>query len=193
MTREQFLAIMPHAHSRIDAFMGALNAAMEEFEINTPQRQAMWLAQLAHESGSLRYTRELASGAAYEGRDDLGNTHAGDGPRYRGRGLMQITGRKNTRLCSMALYNDERLLATPELLEQPDAAARSAGWFWRVGAGLNLSNRARSHGVLDGCDLNDLADAGDFLGVTLAINGGTNGMDERKKIYAAACKVLGVV
>jgi putative chitinase len=192
ITREQFVSIMPHAVARISRYVDFLNAAMEEFAIDTAQRQAMWLAQLAHESGSLRYTKELASGAAYEGREDLGNTHAGDGVRFKGRGLMQITGRKNTGLCSVALYGDERLLEVPELLEEPKDATRSAAWFWRVGAGLNLSSRARAHGIKDGCDLNDVADAGDFLGTILAINGGTNGKAEREAIYATARKVLGV-
>ena len=192
LTREQFVTIMPHAVARIARYVEHLNAAMEEFEIAPPQRAAMWLANLAHESGSLRYTRELASGAAYEGREDLGNTHAGDGMRFKGRGLMQITGRKNTALCSAALYGDERLLETPELLEEPKDATRSAAWFWRVGAGLNLSNRARNHGLKDGCDLNDSADAGDFLGTILAINGGVNGKAERESIYAVARKVLGI-
>ena len=72
-------AIMPHAGARAEVFAPHLAAAAEEFEINASARIAAWLAQLAHESGELRYTRELADGTAYEGRRDLGNIAPGDG------------------------------------------------------------------------------------------------------------------
>ena len=179
ITLPQLLKIMPAASStRAEIFLPYLNAAMEEFEINTPVRQAAFLAQIAHESGSLRYVRELASGATYDtGRlaARLGNTPEddGDGEKYRGRGLIQITGTANYSACSAALYGDsQHLLDHPELLELPDAAARSAAWFWW------------SRG------LNELADAGDFLRVTKRINGGTNGMDDRLAYWSRAKGVL---
>ena len=178
MTLDQLRAIMPSSGKRAETFLEPLNRAMEEFEINTPERQAAFLAQIAHESGSLRYVRELASGAAYDtGRlaERLGNTPEadGDGQRYKGRGLIQITGTANYSACSAALYGDsQHLLDHPELLELPNAAARSAAWFWK------------SRG------LNELADAGDFLRITKRINGGINGMDDRMAHWEQAKKVL---
>lgn len=170
-------AIMPNAGPNTAKFLVPLASAMEEFDIGTPARQAAFLAQVAHESGELRFVLEGASGEAYEGNVHLGNVHAGDGPRFKGRGLIQITGRKNYQLCGAALGLD--LISEPELLEEPVNACRSAAWFWTEGAGLNLSRRAREHGVKENCNLNDLADVGDFEGITLAINGGLNGHPDR--------------
>ncbi|PJC99464.1 chitinase [Janthinobacterium sp. BJB1] len=161
---------MPLARSRATAFLAPLNAAMLEFGITTPARVASFLSQVAHESGQLLYVRELASGQAYEGRVDLGNTQRGDGMRFRGRGLLQVTGRANYGACGKALGLD--LLAKPELLEQTLNACRSAGWFWQT-RGLNA-----------------LADAGDQIKVTRRINGGVNGLAERLALFAVAQRVL---
>lgn len=175
VTLQQLQAIMPSAKSRALLFLEPLNVAMAEFEINTPIRQAMFLAQVGHESGQLLYVRELASGAAYDtGRlaERLGNTPEddGDGQKYKGRGLIQITGRRNYLLCLMALDIDA--LNHPEELETPEFACRSAAWFW-------WNNR-----------LSALADKGDFLTVTKRINGGTNGLADRQALYDRARKVL---
>ena len=170
VTLAQLLAIMPLARSRAAAFLAPLNAAMLEFEITTPARAASFLSQVGHESGQLLYVRELASGQAYESRADLGNTQRGDGVRFRGRGLLQVTGRTNYAACGKALGLD--LLAKPELLEQTVNACRSAGWFWQT-KGLNA-----------------LADAGDQVKVTRRINGGTNGLAERLALFAVAQRVL---
>lgn len=164
------MQIMPLAGRRATLFLAPLNAAMAEFGIDTPLRQAAFLAQVGHESGQLRHVHELASGAAYEGRADLGNVVAGDGVRFKGRGLLQVTGRANYAACGVALGLD--LQAAPQLLEQAAAACRSAGWFWQ------------SRG------LNRLADAGDQERVTRRINGGVNGLVERLALYQAARKVL---
>ena len=178
ITLDQLRAIMPHAGKRAEVFLEPLNRAMEEFSIDTPARQSAFLAQVAHESGSLNYVRELASGAAYDtGRlaARLGNTPEDDddGERYKGRGLIQITGTTNYSACSAALYGDSQcLLDHPELLELPDAAARSAAWFW-------LAHH-----------LNDHADRGDFLRITRIINGGTNGLQDRLAHWERAQKVL---
>lgn len=174
MTPEQLRVAMPYAlPERVAAFISPLNAAMEEYDITTPNRRAAFLAHVAHESGSLRYTRELADGRAYEGRADLGNAFPGDGPRYRGRGLLQITGRANYADCGEALGLP--LIEQPELLELPVNACRSAGWFW-----------AKKK-------LNAYADANSFGSLTKAINGGYTGLDDRIRQWLNARRALGIV
>lgn len=173
ITLDQLRAIMPYAGTRAMTFLVPLNRAMEEFNIDTPARQAAFLAQIAHESGSLRYVRELASGEGYEGRAALGNTQPGDGVRYKGRGLIQITGRANYSQCSEALFGDpDHLLDHPEILEQTEHACRSAAWFWK------------SRG------LNERADRAEFDRITRVINGGINGMEDRLAHWDRALKVL---
>lgn len=172
MTPAELLAAMPYAGARAATYAGPLTAAMQEFGIDTPKRKAAFLAQVCHESGSLRYTLELADGKAYEGRLALGNTQPGDGPRYKGRGLIQITGRANYERCGKALGLD--LIANPELLEGPIQASRSTAWFWS------------SNG------LNNFADTDAFGTLTKRINGGFNGLDDRIKHWLVARKALGV-
>lgn len=176
LTRLQLDTIMPHADDRADRYLGPLNDAAAEYQIDTPARLAMWLAQLAHESAELRLTTEIADGSAYEGRADLGNTIRGDGRRYRGRGLIQITGRYNYAACSLAICGlADLLLEHPQLLaDDPLLACRSAGWYWR-------SRR-----------LNRYADVGDITGCTKAINGGATGLRDRIKYWDRARAVLGV-
>lgn len=171
ITANMLRQIMPQAGGRADIYAIPLHDAMEKFGIDTPTRQAAFIAQLAHESGQFRYVRELASGQAYEGRADLGNTEPGDGVKFRGRGLIQITGRANYIRCGEALGLD--LTASPELLELPHPACDSAAWFWQSR------------------NLNALADEGDFVKITKRINGGTNGLSERLSFYGAAKGVLG--
>lgn len=173
MTFEQLKRALPFAtRANLLKFSGPLTVAMAERNITTPKRQAAFLAQIAHESGSLRYVREIASGEAYEGRKDLGNIRPGDGIRYKGRGLIQITGRANHAACSAALGHD--FLLNPEALEEPMFAARSAAWFWYV------------HG------LNDMADHDAFGSITKRINGGYNGLDDRIVSWLTARKALGL-
>lgn len=180
MTLDQLNQIMPRANSRASLFLDPLNRAMDEFEINTPARQAAFLAQVGHESGQLYYVREIASGRAYEGRADLGNTQPGDGMRYKGRGLIQVTGRANYIALMMALNID--CVIHPELIEQPVNACRSAGWFWQTN------------------NLNKWADLGDNQAVSGVVNTGSptrspdriNGLAERQALYAVAKCVLGV-
>ena len=171
MTKQQLQSIFKEASpSLVDKFLDPLNRVVDEFEINTPQRIRMFLAQIGHESGQLRYVKELASGEAYEGRADLGNTAPGDGVRYKGRGLIQITGKRNYALCSLGL--DLALLENPDLLEQPLNAARSAGWFWKNN------------------NLNALCDLNLFKELTKRINGGYNGYADRYKLYQRAFDVI---
>lgn len=174
MNLDQLLQIMPYTRrAKAELFCPLLNDAFIEYRIDTPLRQAAFLAQVGHESGQLRYLEELASGAAYEGREDLGNTNPGDGVRFKGRGLIQITGRANYAACGRALGMD--LVNDPDRLSSPRLAVRSAGWFWK------------GHG------LNELADMPDFIKITRRINGGTNGLAERQALYAKAKTVLGAI
>jgi putative chitinase len=153
------------------------------FQIDASQRIAMFLAQIGHESGGLRYVREIwgptSAQARYEGRKDLGNTQAGDGKRYMGRGLIQMTGRSNYGQVRDGLRklmaNVPDFAADPAVLEQAPWAALSAGWFW------------------DSRKLNVHADQNEFTAVTRKINGGLNGLDDRQRLLAGAEKALGVV
>jgi putative chitinase len=173
ITLEHLRQIAPHGRdAQLRKFVGPLNATLEEFEINTPLRQAHFLAQVAHESGEFNYVEEIASGAAYEGRSDLGNTQPGDGVRFKGRGLIQITGRFNYQDIGKAIGID--LISNPTRLADDDLAARSAGWFW---------NRER---------LNPIADKDDVRLITRIINGGFNGLDDRVKKLAAAKRAFGI-
>ncbi|VXB26007.1 Glycoside hydrolase family protein [Burkholderia sp. 8Y] len=164
------------AKLRAAQWLPAIQAACDKYVINTPRRIAAFLAQIGHESGGLVYTRELwgptPAQKGYEGRTDLGNTQPGDGERFMGRGLLQITGRRNYQLASIGLDLD--LIAHPELLEQPANAAMSAAWWW--------GNHY----------LNGYADVEQFDRITRIINGGTNGAADRLALYADAKKVLGV-
>jgi putative chitinase len=174
---DQLRAIMPMGGRKLAIFCDPLNSAMQEYGIDTPIRQQSFLAQIAHESGQLRFVREIwgptPAQMRYEGRADLGNTEPGDGYRYMGRGLIQVTGRDNYRRCSIALYgNPHTLIDQPELLEEPLPAARSAGWYW------------------DSRKLNDVADAGDFERLTRRINGGLNGYEDRLAALHRAQQVI---
>jgi putative chitinase len=172
ITAEQLRAVMPQlSASKAAEYLPLLNGAMAEAGINTPRRQAAFLAQLAHESGQLRYFEEIASGAAYEGRRDLGNTQPGDGRRYKGRGPIQLTGRNNYRAAGQALGLE--LEGNPRQAAEPRVGFRTAGWFW------------------NSRDLNRFADAGDFREITRRINGGFNGLAERERYYAEAKRALG--
>lgn len=163
ITLEQFAKAAGLAQDKAAAWYPHIMAACLEFDIDTPKRIAAFLAQVGHESGGFRHTREIwgptAAQQRYEGRADLGNTQPGDGSKYRGRGLIQITGRFNYQKASAALGVD--LVNEPELLEAPSLAARSAAWWWAA----------------NGC--NELADAGDFERLTRRINGGLNGYPDR--------------
>lgn len=175
MNAEQLANIMRCPVLRASRWVQPINDAMAKHEIITPWRQASFLAQIGHESGGLQWSRELwgptPAQAKYEGRADLGNTEPGDGSRFRGRGLIQITGRTNYAEVSKALGYD--FLADPDALAEPDMAAESSAWWWQ------------HHGC------NEMADAGNFLGVTRRINGGTNGYDDRLARWAQAKAVLG--
>lgn len=170
ITKEQLKSIAPISDAGAETFLPHIIKNMGD--VNTPLRFAAFLANLLHESGCFRYVRELASGDAYEGRKSLGNTHKGDGRLFKGRGLIQVTGRNNYLACSKALFGDDRLIRNPELLASPEYAVKSAYWFW------NSRN------------LNELADTPDFRMIVKRINGGYNGFSERKKYYDALLVIL---
>lgn len=176
ISTSQLRAIMPTlTEDRAAAFVSPINDAMIAFGIDqNPRRVAAFLAQCAEESGEFRWLHELATGAEYEGRASLGNVQPGDGVKFKGRGLIQVTGRANYAACSLAMYGDERLLETPELLEEPAGAAGSAAWFWQA-HGLNL-----------------LADADNFEAITRVINGGLTGQDRRLEYWRRARQALGL-
>jgi putative chitinase len=159
----------------VRTFHPFLVSQMKENQIDTPLRMAHFLAQLAHESGEFRFTEELASGKAYEGRADLGNTQPGDGPRFKGRGLIQITGRDNYTAYGRDRGRDFITGENPKLLaSDPLTAVDASCWFW---------NKKR---------INDLADKDDVLKVSIRINGRNrktglpNGFDDRKAKLARA-------
>lgn len=171
VSKEQLQLVFKECpNKRIDLFLKPLNETLERYSLNTPSRIQCFLAQIGHESGQLRYVEELASGQAYEGRKDLGNTETGDGVRYKGRGLIQITGKRNYVLCGLSL--DLPLLENPELLTLPTNACLSAGWYF-------YNN-----------NLLPLCDKGLFRELTKRINGGYNGLDDRLKLYTRAIEVI---
>ena len=153
-----------------------VRAACWEFDIVGPVRIAAFLAQVGHESGGFVWTREIwgptAAQKRYEGRSDLGNTKPGDGFLFRGRGLIQITGRDNYQRASAGLGVD--VVADPHALEGRALAARSAAWWWKT----------------HGC--NQLADGGDFVALTRRINGGTNGLADRETRWERAKKAIAI-
>lgn len=185
LTIEQLQGIMPGLPAKKrDALLPFLRAAMTEFGIDAPARAAAFLAQLAHESGEFRFMEEFWGPTAAQRRYEpvstlaanLGNTEAGDGIRFKGRGPIQITGRANYRRFGDLLGTD--LVADPARAAQPELAFRIAALFWSK-KGLN--------------ELADRCTDDAFREITRRINGGFNGLDDRRKFYAVARTVLGVV
>ncbi|GAA0417113.1 glycoside hydrolase family 19 protein [Pseudomonas veronii subsp. inensis] len=198
ITEQQLLQILPNAGRQAGVFVPVLNAAMGKYAIVTRLRVAAFIAQVGHESGQLtrlvenlnysadglmktwpsRFDLVRATACARKPEqianvvyaDRMGNAGPGDGWKYRGRGLIQVTGKTNYAACGEALGLD--LINQPELLERPQYAAMSAAWFWSANG------------------LNTLADQGDFVKITRRINGGTNGLADRQALYDKALKVL---
>lgn len=176
LTARQLAAAVPRSHRIKDAaaVLAGLNDVIATTKLETTRGVAALLAQLGHESASFRYLEELADGLAYEPHTRigkrLGNTHPGDGPRYKGRGWIQLTGRRNYSLAGAALGLP--LEAQPELAATIENAARVAAWYWNT----------------NGCT--PLADAGHFEALTRRINGGTNGLEDRIERYKRALGAL---
>ena len=181
LTLDQLNKIFPVAAKagRNAKFLDGINKTIIEQNLNTINRIAGYLSQVGVESEELLYTRELGNAAYFNKYDiqyapakakELGNTSPGDGAKYKGRGLIQVTGKTNYTACGKALGLD--LVNHPELLEQPVYAAESAGWYW--------GSR----------NINAAADADDIVKITKLVNGGTMHLDRRKAYYAKAKEVL---
>jgi len=175
LTEKQLKEAMPNiTQSNIDKYLVYLQITAPNFGIDTPLRMAHFLAQIGHESLNLFYNKEIATGKEYEGRKDLGNLCKGDGEKYKGRGLIQITGRSNYKDCSLFIFGDYTLINQPSLLETPENAVKSSCWFW---------NKNR---------LNVWADKDDVVRITKIINGGKNGLEDRILRLKQAKKALGI-
>lgn len=170
-------------------FIDPLNIYMDAYQINTHVRICGFLGQVAEESAAFSRTLEEASGKRYEGRRDLGNIQPGDGVKFKGRGLIQITGRNGYQDASMHLYKDRRLLIHPELLEAPDGAVMSACWYW-FSRGLNgmmdVSLTHRWKVKINGKPMT----MSTYQWATEKINGGQNGYADRLKFFQKALEVI---
>lgn len=180
MDAETLAACTGATMTRASSWTLPITSAMSQYQIDSPARQAAFLAQIGHESGGMNWTTELwgptDAQKLYEPPSakatELGNTQSGDGYLFRGRGLIQITGRANYNAVGDALCLN--CTANPALLASPEWAALSAAWWWQT------------HG------LNELADAGNFQQITRVINGGLTGEADREHLWAAAKQALGV-
>lgn len=186
MTTQQLGAATKSTSANADKFLTYVTDTCARYNILSPARQLCFLAQVGHESGGLYYTEELASGQAYEGRADLGNVHPGDGVKFKGRGLIQITGYSNYQLLGTAFGVD--LISNPALLggknvtactpTQLKYAALSAGWFWDRHQLNLIADKIQLEGPID-----EGANLGYFKQITKVINGGYNGLNDRLVRY----------
>jgi putative chitinase len=171
MTEEKLQLIMLNARpARLAIFYQPVVDRMRAAGIDTPLRMAHFLAQTGHESGDLVYTEEIASGQAYEGRADLGNTQPGDGPRFKGRGLIQLTGRANYVAYGKSIGQDLTVDGNwTKLSTDPALAIDAACWFWNT------------HGLSALADQDDPAATKESVleAITHRINGGLNGLPDR--------------
>lgn len=173
-TREKLQVVMPRAlPEKIDRCYEPLVKGMTKYEIDTPLRAAHFIAQIGHETASFLYMEEIADGSRYEARTDLGNTEPGDGKRFKGRGLIQLTGRANyaaySQDCGIDYVANPTAIAT-----DPFACIDVACWYWHKRK------------------INRLADKDDVKAVTKAVNGGFNGLDDRMDYLYRSKAVLGI-
>jgi putative chitinase len=179
ITSDLLIKIAPNSIKVAEIVPDWFNKYSSQYEVNNDKRVAAFLAQAIHESASFTATREFDSGSAYEGRTDLGNIYKGDGKKFKGRGYLMITGRKNYFIVSKALFGDDTLIKNPELLATPQYAMQSALWFWQD-RGLNA-----------------LADIQYFLTISTRINGKNknglpNGWEDRVHFYNLLCAEFGL-
>ena len=165
----RFSGAKADAQARIvGAISDIFSAVLDSYDINTRLRIAHFMGQVTHESAGFRTTEEFASGAAYEGREDLGNTQRGDGRRFKGRGLIQLTGRANYRKLGAILALD--LEHAPELAADPVTSLKIACEYWKMR------------------NINVAASRDDLIKTTRLVNGGLNGLEDRRK-YLQKAKV----
>lgn len=172
ITEQQLRQIMPLAGARLAPHLPYINPALEWGNIVEPLDAAAFIAHLALESGEYRWMEEIADGSAYEGRIDLGNTVPGDGPKFKGHGPIQITGRDAHRACGEALGLD--LIADPLLLTRPEHGTHAAVWFWTR--------------YKPACQA--AAKVGWFHVTQRLVNGGENGWAERVVYYQRGLQML---
>jgi putative chitinase len=176
MTTKELLDHVARRDTRVigDGIARGLDKYCPQYSINTPLRLAHFLAQACHETGGFRYLKELwgptPAQNRYEGREDLGNVRPGDGRLYCGRGIFQLTGRTNYANIGAALSLP--LEVEPELACDPQIGVKIACHYWMT------------HGI------NQPADADNVVLVTRLINGGLNGLEDRKACLARAKEVL---
>ena len=170
ITTAQLMRAVPQTNRlRAEEFVNVFNEWAPQFGINTPLRVAHFLAQCWQESGCLRYLEEIASGKAYEWRKDLGNVQKGDGVRFKGRGIIQITGRANYQAYAKSGFCVGDLMSHPEWLAQSPGCYKSAMWFWWKS---NLSELADTDNGHNSCDV--------CRRITRKVNGGINGLAQRQ-------------
>lgn len=189
ITTDQLTKIAGNATPLMPELVDWINKLCPTYDISTPQEYAHFLAQACHETAHFRTLQEYATGSAYEGRNDLGNTQPGDGVKFKGRGIFQTTGRKNYTDLGKTKGDPNLFINAPNLLEKPEYAVWSACEYWK------------KHNFHDKAILPDSAQVpwppvakttqvSPVEYISRIINGGDNGLTERKKLYALAKSVL---
>ena len=177
ITREQLYKIIGD-YNRVDRYLHYINKYLDVFEINTPLRASHFIAQCCHETAGFKFMKEQGKISYFSKYDKgslakmLGNTKKGDGWKYRGRGFLMLTGRANYQSYQNSEYCKGDIMSNPELLEGQNGSVKSGMWWWFV------------HG------LNELADKDDIVKITKKVNGGLNGIDDRKNWFGICKKVL---
>lgn len=166
-----------------------INLLCPTYEIDTAQEYAHFLAQACHESDHFKTTKEYASGKAYEGRQDLGNVMQGDGVKFKGRGIFQTTGRANYLQLGIKKGNPDLFINNPELVEKPEFAVWSACEYWKSRHLNDIANHSDSD-ILKIKYRKVVRDVFPVEYISIRVNGGLNGLEERKKFYERAKKVL---
>ena len=189
ITVEHLTAIAGKATPLFPSLVEWMNKTCPLYDIDTSQEYAHFLAQACHETDHFKTLCEYASGKAYEGRTDLGNTQPGDGVKFKGRGIFQTTGRTNYLQLGIKKGRRDLFINTPTLLEQPENAVWSACEYWKT-RGLNDAANHADGDILKKKYKGNIINVSPVEFISITINGGYNGMEERKKFYAKAKSVL---
>lgn len=183
LTKNMLLRAVPTLNlKRVDEFVASFNMWAIPMGINNKQRMVHYLAQVFHESGELKYTEEIASGEKYEGRKDLGNVVPGDGKLFKGRGYIQLTGRANYAKFNECNICVADVIAKPELVAEFPLNQVASMWFWQ------------RNGLNELADKDDGGQIGEEIvtKITKRVNGGTNGLGQRKFYYRRFKKEFGL-